>query len=103
HARLDEHIAVEARQRADARTVTEHAVAGDPLVEHADSRVRRGEALRQLIRQRLFVFGVDLVPSVIESPKVTMAPTRSGATTSTRARKNQACVVVATGRSASPA
>ena len=38
--------------------------------------------------QRLFVSGVDRVPSVIESPNATTAPACSGAVTSTRARKN---------------
>ena len=53
--------------------------------------------------QRLFVFGVDSVPSVIESPKVTTAPVCAGAETSTADRKNHACVVVITGSSAAPA
>jgi hypothetical protein len=49
------------------------------------------------------VLGVDRVPSVMESPNVTMAPACSGAATSTRARKNHEGVVVETGKSAAPA
>ena len=42
--------------------------------------------------------GVERVPSVIESPNATIAPACCGATTSTRARKNHAAVVAATGK-----
>jgi hypothetical protein len=52
--------------------------------------------------QRRFAFGVDAVPSVIESPNVTVAPTDAGAMTSTRAMKYQDDIVLATGKVALP-
>jgi len=51
----------------------------------------------------LFVSGVDSVPSVIESPKATTAPTLSGAATSTADRKNHDGMAVGIGRSVAPA
>ena len=51
---------------------------------------------------RRLALGVDAVPSVIESPKVTTAPTESGATASTRATKYQDGIVRATGNVAFP-
>ena len=53
--------------------------------------------------QRLFVFGVDRVPSVIESPIATITPVAGGAATSTRASRNHDGVVVATGNVSEPA
>ena len=53
--------------------------------------------------QRWFVFGVDRVPSVMESPSATIAPAAWGAATSTRARTNHEAVVVATGKLSAPA
>ena len=48
--------------------------------------------------QRLLVSGVDPAPSVIESPKATMAPAASGAATSTRDSRNQLRVVPTVGQ-----
>ena len=53
--------------------------------------------------QRLFMSGVDAAPSVIESPKATIAPACSGAITSTRVRRNHDCVVATTGNAGMPA
>ena len=51
---------------------------------------------------RLFVFGVDRVPSVIESPNVTTPPTDADASTSTLERTNQLCVVATVGSAGAP-
>jgi hypothetical protein len=47
-----------------------------------------GEPLCQQVRWRLLVFGVDRVPSVIESPNATITPVAGGAA-STRASGNR--------------
>jgi hypothetical protein len=64
-----------------------------------------GCAIRRSARRfghRLFMSTDEAVPSVIESPKATIAPTGSGAITSTRVRKNQFCVVATTGNAGTP-
>ena len=52
---------------------------------------------------RWFASGVESVPSVIESPNATTAPTCVRAEISTADRKNHACVVFDTGKSVAPA
>ena len=53
--------------------------------------------------QRLFVSVVEPVPSVIESPSVTIAPGAVALRTSTRVRKNHCSIVDSMGSSAAPA
>jgi hypothetical protein len=52
--------------------------------------------------QRLFVSGVESVPSVMESPSATTAPACTGAVTSTADRKNHDWVGADTGNSTAP-
>ena len=42
HARLHQHVAIEASQRADARAVAQYPIAGDALIQYGDVRATRG-------------------------------------------------------------
>src|SRR5262245_49505473 len=66
----------------------------------ADGEIRR---LARTSGHRLFVSGVEALPSVIESPSVTIAPAASGASTSSRDSRNQLRVVETVGSFDAPA
>ena len=79
---LTEDVAIETGESVDTsieRALAQHAIAADASVQDGHPQWRRAgqHPPRELIGQRLFVFGVDLVPSVIESPNATTAPIAS--------------------------
>jgi hypothetical protein len=102
--RLGQHVAIEAREGVGAGVVEENPVAGMPaFITAILGPFASASRFARRSGQRWFVFGVDRVPSVMESPSATIAPAAWGAATSTRARTNHDAVVVATGSASTPA
>ena len=95
HARLRDHVAVEARQGIGGGALAQNAIAGDALIHDGEipgggtASSRAASRLGQLALASL----VEVAPSVMESPKATISPVLAGARTSTLERKYQERVV----------
>ena len=103
-----ERVDLEPGERIDAGAVgalAEDAIAADAGVQiaHLHRRGRRQQPPREDVRPPVVRVGRRAAPSVIESPKATMTPAASGASTSTRDNRNQLRVVATVGSFGVPA
>ena len=99
---LGKHVTLEATDTVGTDSVVHESVAGDRGIQRRPIWRTAGRATRFLARwsgHRLFASGVDRTPSVTESPNAATTPTCLGASTSTAASQNHACVIAFTGMS----